>query len=159
MNDIPVAAADLSALVLLAEVSSEDLEGVVRLARRRTLADGDALVEQGEPAAELYWVLTGRIALRARHDGRTTLVATLGPGALLGWSALRDGAVWLTSARAVGATEVVAVPASAILALLAAGGEQSGRLIRVLVAAAASDLDHARLQMLSLGREGVISAG
>lgn len=159
MNESPVAAADLSALALVGEASAEDRAALARQARRRVLADGDALVEQGERAAELYWVVAGRIALRARHEGRTTLVATLGPGALLGWSALRDDAVWLTSARAVGATEVVAVPAAAILALLAAGGEQSSRLIKVLVRAAANDLDQARLQMLSLGREGVISAG
>lgn len=159
MSDRPVTADELTALEFFADLPADTVRTLAAVSRRRTLADGEVLVEQGGNWQAVHWLIGGRIALRMEHAGRQVLVMTLGPGELLGWTALREEPLALTAARAIGPTELVAVPIDALLDLLTGGGPASRLALQRLIGLAAHHLDATRVQLLRLGSEGIISAG
>jgi CRP-like cAMP-binding protein len=154
-----VSPADLSRLGLFEGLSAAELEALARSSVRRVLADGETLVEMGEPISEVHWVEKGQLALRTRHENRWVLVSTLHAGDMLGWSALREDPTALSTARAIGPAVLLSVPAVGLLALLSGGSAQSELLLKRLFGIATQHLDESRAQLLQLGREGVISAG
>ena len=154
-----VSAAELATLPLFEGVELADLETLAQQSARRSLADGETLVEAGDPISEIHWLEKGQLALRVCHDHRLVLVSTLHTGDLLGWSALRQEPTALSTARAIGPAVLISIPASGLLALLAGGSAQSELLLKRLFGIATQHLDESRGQLLQLGREGVISAG
>lgn len=154
-----IKAAELAALPLFEGLTEEDLAPLAAASLRRRLADGETLVELGDPISEVHWLERGQLALRVCHDGRWVLVSSLKPGDLLGWSALREDPTALSTARAIGPAVMVSMPAAGLLDLLAGGSRQSQLLLRRLFGIATQHLDESRAQLLQLGREGVISAG
>jgi len=159
MTTPPVGAADLAALPLFEGLPDDELAGLAAVATRRRLADGEVLFEQGDPAVTLYHVIEGGLVLRAGGNGREVIVDTLGPGDLLGWSAIGDDATTLSAARAVGDTELIEVPVEPIVNLAAGGSRMARVLLRRLLGIAAGHLQASRAQLLQVGREGIISAG
>jgi CRP-like cAMP-binding protein len=154
-----VSAAELAELPLFQGIALTDLEVLASRSSRRSLEDGETLVEMGEPISEVHWLTSGQLALRVRHDHRWVLVSTLHSGDMLGWSALREDPTALSTARAIGPAVLISMPASGLLALLAGGSAQSDLLLKRLFGIATQHLDESRAQLLQLGREGVISAG
>ena len=154
-----VDAAELAGLPLFKGLKPADLEALSETSVRRSLADGETLVEMGSPISEVHWLERGQLALRVRHDHRWVLVSTLHAGDLLGWSALREEPTALSTARAIGPAVLISMPASGLLALMAGGSAQSELLLKRLFGIATHHLDESRAQLLQLGREGVISAG
>jgi CRP-like cAMP-binding protein len=154
-----VSAAELASLPLFEGLAPVDLEELSASSVRRSLADGETLVEMAAPISEVHWLEKGQLALRVRHEHRWVLVSTLQSGDLLGWSALREEPTALSTARAIGPAVLVSMPASGLLALLAGGSAQSELLLKRLFGIATHHLDESRAQLLQLGREGVISAG
>jgi CRP-like cAMP-binding protein len=154
-----IGAAELATLPLFAGLTEAELEPLATASLRRHLADGETLVEMGDPISEVHWLEQGQLALRVRHEGRWVLVSTLHPGDLLGWSALREEPTALSTARAIGPAVMVSMPAAGLLDLLAGGSEHPQLLLRRLFGIATQHLDESRAQLLQLGREGVISAG
>jgi CRP-like cAMP-binding protein len=77
---------------------------------RRTVEEGETLVEQGAEGNELYLVLDGMLAVEV--DGEP--VAEVGPGALLGERALLEGGKRTATLRAATPVRVAVVPADAI---------------------------------------------
>jgi CRP-like cAMP-binding protein len=152
-------AADLARLPLFAGFEPAELEPLATGSVRRQLADGETLVEMGEPISELHWLASGQLGLRVLSEHRWVLVSTLHPGDLLGWSALREEPTALSTARAIGPAVLVSVPAAELMALLTGGSDRSELLLRRLFGFATQHLDESRAQVLQLGREGVISAG
>jgi CRP-like cAMP-binding protein len=150
---------ELARLTLFEGLQPADLEDLSATSVRRILADGETLVEMGEPISEVHWLEHGRLALRVRHDHRWVLVSTLHAGDLLGWSALREEPTALSTARAIGPATLISMPAASLLQLLAGGSAQSELLLKRLFGIATQHLDESRAQLLQLGREGVISAG
>jgi len=159
MNDDPVPVEELARLELFRGLPARLLAPLAASARRRHLADGEVLFEQGQPARSMYAILSGHLALRAAEGERSIIVQTLGPGETLGWSTLRDDATSLTTGRAVGEVELIELPSEQVLDLLASGSAEARVLIRRLFGIAAAHLDAAQSQLHRLGAEGVISGG
>jgi CRP-like cAMP-binding protein len=154
-----VSAAELARLPLFQGLAPVDLQALSQTSVRRALADGETLVEMGDPISEVHWLEKGQLGLRVRHEHRWVLVSTLHAGDLLGWSALREDPTALSTARAIGPAVLVSMPAAELVALLAGGSVQSALLLQRLFGIATQHLDESRAQLLQLGREGVISAG
>ena len=159
MADERVSTADLQGLRLFAGQSEADLGDLAAEAWRRRLADREVLTTRGERPPAVSWIVSGRVALYVEHEGRPVLVMTLGAGDMLGWSLLRDDPVALTTARASGATEVIEMPAERLEEALTSCTATARMLVRRIIGIAASDLDATRMQLLRLGREGIITAG
>ena len=154
-----VGSAELARLPLFEGMAPADLEKLSLTSVRRILADGETLVEMGEPISEVHWLEKGQLALRVRHEHRWVLVSTLHAGDLLGWSALREEPTALSTARAIGPATLISMPAASLLELLAGRSAHSQLLLKRLFGIATQHLDESRAQLLQLGREGVISAG
>jgi CRP-like cAMP-binding protein len=155
----PVSAAELAELPLFEGLALSDLSDLSATSVRRSLTDGETLVEAGAPISEVHWLMKGQLALRTRHENRWILVSTLHAGDMLGWSALREEPTALSTARAIGPALLISMPAAGLLALLAGGSPKSELLLKRLFGIATHHLDESRAQLLQLGREGVISAG
>jgi CRP-like cAMP-binding protein len=154
-----VTADEIGSVSLFEGLPAEDLFALAAVASRRQLGDGEALFEQGQPARTLHVVVGGGLVLRAEADGRSVIVESLRPGDLVGWSAMREDAVTLSTARATGASEVIAIPIDTILDLAAGGSRESARLVRRIVGLAARHLEMSWNQLLQKGSEGVITGG
>ena len=154
-----VEAAELARLPLFEGVDPSDLAALAKTSVRRHLGDGETLVDAGSPISDVHWLEKGQLALRVIYEYRWVLVSTLHAGDMLGWSALREDPTALSTARAIGPATLVSMPASGLLELLAGGSPQSRLLLKRLFGIATLHLDERRVQLLQLGREGVISAG
>lgn len=107
------------------EVSRELMSSGAKLERRKLKQD-DRLVEQGDPADELYLLLDGVLA--AVVDGEE--IAQIGPGAILGESAVVGAGARNATLRACTPARVAVIPAEAIdreaMESLAAGRRREG---------------------------------
>lgn len=92
--------------------SLEDIAGYADLV---SYAPGDVLCEPGQPATSLQVIQTGIVGLYVQRPGRLlNATSLLGPGKVVGHSALFPRARWLQSGRALLQTTVVEVPARLI---------------------------------------------
>jgi CRP-like cAMP-binding protein len=155
----PTTADDLMRVALFSGLPPDELASLAEVSARRRLTDGDVLFEQGQPAQTLYVVVRGGLVLRAEDRGRAVIVDHVRPGDVVGWAAMREDAITLSTARAVGTTEVVAIPVDDIVALAAGGSREAALLVRRIVGLAAQHLEASWKQLLQVGSEGVITAG
>lgn len=158
MTDRPTPDA-LARLRVFTGLTGATLERIAAVAASRHLADGDALYEQGGDPRELFVVTRGRLALRVADGGRWITVQSVEAEDLLGWSALRAGARWLTTARALGRVDVVAIPLATVLDVIEAGGPDARRLAQALFGVGAAHLDAIRQQLQQPARDAIISGG
>ena len=88
---------------LFAGLKEEQLAEVIPLCTQVTALDGEVLFKQGGPATSLYVVETGHVALEMSvFLTHPVLVARVGPGEGLGWSALMEPHVMTLSAKVMG---------------------------------------------------------
>ena len=138
-----IEAAELASLPLFEGLTEAELAPLAAASIRRRLADGETLVEMGDPISEIHWLERGQLA---DHFVRNL-------------KSLSEDPTALSTARAIGPAVMMSVPAAGLLGLLAGGSPHSGLLLRRLFGIATQHLDESRAQLLQLGREGVISAG
>lgn len=137
--------------VLIRELESEVAAPV---APRQPFRRGHTLGRQGEPSERLYLILQGRVMLRRQSlDGSSYAVYLLGPGDVLGESALGASGRWEVTATAVtdGVARVIHRSnirrlaqlrpelIEALMGLLSARVERSYRRFDVLMNSAARD--------------------
>src|SRR4051812_10764035 len=92
----------LASVPLLAMLPADELDHLAALAEPFTLAAGETLFEEGEPAEALYIVATGLVESRKRLPGGRAVTATeQGPGSMFGEMAIIAG-----MPRIVGVTAV-----------------------------------------------------
>ncbi len=78
---------------------------------------------------------------------------------LLGWSALREDPRWLTTCRAIGQAELIAMPLTDVLDVIEAGGPDARLLAQRLFSIGAAHLNSIRAQLQPQGREAIITGG
>lgn len=149
----------LAGLKVFAGLGRPALERFAAVASARALADGSTLFEQGGEPRDLYVVTKGRIALRIADGERWITVQSVEAEDILGWSALREGARWLTTARALGLVEVIAIPLSAVLDIIEGGGPDARLLAQRLFGIGAAHLDAIRQQLQQPVTDAIITGG
>jgi CRP-like cAMP-binding protein len=100
----------------------------------RPLVRGDVLFQAGDPAAELYLMVRGRVAIAISNpiDHRETVVSLMEPGDLFGELALLDNGSRSAMARALEPTEVLAIPYAATRAALTSNPQMLWGVTRLL---------------------------
>lgn len=92
-----------------AGLDADDLALVSGCATNVSLAAGEFLFHEGEPADRFFVVRRGRVAIEVHAPGAGTVVVdTADAGDVVGWSWLVPPYRWLFDARAVEATGAVA---------------------------------------------------
>lgn len=116
---------------LFAQLDPDTMATVAGHVDRRILERNDVLFVEADEPAELFVVVTGRIAIANRsEDGRESLVALMEAGDLFGEMPLFDGGSRSAEARALESSEVLAIPYAPLRALY----EQRPELLWVVVA-------------------------
>lgn len=109
----------LAGVALFEGLRDEAIGAVAEAGASRHLERGDLLFRQGEPADELFVVRSGRLAIATRSiDGRESMVALMEAGDLFGEMSLFDGRGRSADARALEASEVLAIPFAPVKAAL-----------------------------------------
>ena len=108
----------------------EELRGRTELHKFRR---GEVVCSRGEIATELYIVFSGRVAIAARAtDGRESVVAVLGPGALFGELPLFDDGMRSADVRAVTTVHLISIPFDDVRAMLREHPETLWAVVRIL---------------------------
>jgi len=108
----------LEGFELFTGLTEQQLQLLTPFARQENVAPGTVFSREGQRAQFLYLVEQGRVALElavSRPDGghtRPTVLAILGPGQALGWSALVEPFILTASARALDPCRLVALEAA-----------------------------------------------
>jgi len=122
---------------------------VARLAERVEAKAGSVLFHEGDPATEVYFLLSGRISLGMRVAQRELLVLTLHAGEMTGWSGLLPhGRV--ATARVLDDAALLRFDGQALLDACEADHELGYRVMRHLFGDLARRLHDTRLQLMDV---------
>lgn len=125
----------MAALASTSELVS--LDGFARLAAlgsRRTFANGEQLMRQGEEAATLYLILSGEVTVVREHAALSmpVVLASLGPGEVVGEMGLLDGDRRSATVTAAEDTVTAEVGADDVARIVAEHPQIYGALVKVL---------------------------
>jgi signal transduction histidine kinase len=110
----------LRRVTLFADLPEADLEALYRRAEPVTLAAGEWLIHEGDVGEALFAVLEGAIEITKQSDRQEVVLATRGPGEVIGEMALLDQTPRTASARATQTTRVLKIGKEAFKQVLAA---------------------------------------
>jgi CRP-like cAMP-binding protein len=112
---------------------------------------GTVLFRENAQNDQLMIIWVGRVALDMHVTGRGDIrILSLGPGDVVGWSALLGGGRMTTSATALEDTQVVSFSASALLTACASNHSFGYFLMNKVAESLAGRLLDTRLQLLDL---------
>lgn len=115
-------------------IDEELLADVADYAVRRTLERGDTLFTMGDLPDAMYVVLSGRIAIvTTAADGRDSVISLMEEEDLFGEMGLFDGRGRSAGARALEASEVLAVPYGPVRRLYEERPDHLWRVVSMLV--------------------------
>jgi CRP-like cAMP-binding protein len=86
--------------------TDEERKHIERLGRVRHLAEGDFLIKAGDNDSTVYTVEDGHLHILGIRDGKSSIVATVGPGDVLGEVSFVDDSPRTASVKADEATIV-----------------------------------------------------
>jgi hypothetical protein len=96
---------------LFSGLGPDDLAAVIEAAEDRAFQRGDVIFTEGDESTELFVVTSGRVAIANKSvDGRESMVALMERGDLFGEMPLFDGLTCSAEARALEASDVMAIP-------------------------------------------------
>jgi CRP/FNR family transcriptional regulator, cyclic AMP receptor protein len=112
------ATALLASSDLFSTLDPDDLTKLAGLARPHRCSRNQVIFREGDEAAEVFVIRSGRVAIAKQSpDGRESLVALMEGGDLFGEMALFDEEPRSAQARALEASELLAVPFAPIRAM------------------------------------------
>jgi CRP/FNR family transcriptional regulator, cyclic AMP receptor protein len=120
-------------------------------ATAREYAAGELLFREGEAAEAFHLIFEGKVALEiAAADRERLTIQTVGPRDVVGWSWLVPPNRWRFDARALKATQTLAVESGALLAAFDARPEDGYAFLRRLVPVIGERLEMARIQIVNI---------
>jgi CRP-like cAMP-binding protein len=123
----------LSRSALFSSLDGAVLHEVAGAAVPCSYSRNELVFSEGDEASQLYVVCSGRVAIGTRSlDGRSSLVALMEPGDLFGEMGLFDGEPRSADARALEASDLVAIPYPAVRRPLEERPEQLWEVVALL---------------------------
>jgi len=134
-------------------LDEHEIKALAILAEEEQYEAGAIIFHEGDPAANLYLVLEGRVEMTMNtisKGKRPAGVMTVGPGEVFGWSSLVEPYLLTASARCNTRVRAIAIPAPGLRALMAVSCELGFRLMQKACQIASGRLRATRVQLLSL---------
>ena len=122
---------DLRGLALFSGLAPEPYDRLVAGATLLTLAPGDVLVEEGQPGDCVYVLLSGQVDIYKRSGNRDLVIATRGPGEIIGELAVIEGGYRAASARAREETRALKISGQLFEETLLPSPEVAPRLLKI----------------------------
>jgi CRP-like cAMP-binding protein len=139
----------LDGIPAFAGTTPEARRRVASLADRVDASAGSILFHEGDPATEVYFLVSGRVSLGMRMGDREMLVLTLRAGEMTGWSGLLPhGRV--ATARVVDDAVLLRFEGQALLDACEADHELGYRVMKDLFGDLARRLHDTRLQLVDM---------
>ena len=100
---------ELRAFKIFEELNDRELETVAKIAKTETLGVGARLTEFGTPASRLYLVREGSVTVMmpAGPAGKEIPVDEIGPGDVIGWSAITGPFLYTASTECSQASTLI----------------------------------------------------
>jgi CRP-like cAMP-binding protein len=141
----------LSELTFAKGLPPRAMEALATMATLETVAEWEVLFREGAQCHDLFLAQSGFFALDMYVPARGHVtILTVGPGELLGWSALLGGGLMTATATAVEESRVITLPGDKLRMLCQVDHEFGNSLMRHLAVALAQRLLATRLQLLDL---------
>ncbi|MEX0629396.1 MAG: ATP-binding protein [Chloroflexota bacterium] len=151
-------AEQLRATPLFAELADEYLERLAGHTQPLHLAPGEYLIQEGDPAEDLYVVVAGELEITKRSGNADVYLNRVGPGSIQGEIAGLERGQRMASVRAVDQVEVLRIPSAALGDLLTAGPDAVLALIRTITGRLRG-MEEALRQREKLAGLGTLAAG
>lgn len=159
-----ITAAELKTVVFFQSLGEPELEQLVALCRIVEMAESEVIFREGEPAAALYAVLDGKVALYRDAVGRPTqLIERLEAGEIFGEIGLFDGSARNSSAQASEAGHLLCFDRQPLLdfldehPLLTLRLQMAAARRHSLNVAAALDLSRRQVMRIKVGQQVVLT--
>lgn len=140
--------------------SALDEKGLTRVAKGATEIEarpGTTLFVRGDPCVGLYAVISGRVKLAMpATDGGEKVVALLGPGQILGESAMFLEEPHLVSAETLGPAKLVLVSRDTVLTCMKRDPGFAGAMVKTLSGHLSELLGHIESSTMHSGTQRVI---
>ena len=145
----------LQYMELTRSLEPKHLEKLAGMAFEATFSKGETIFSEGDLGDALYLIRTGRAAVETYvpGQGRVTIL-TVGPGQLLGWSALFPNKHKTASSQALMDTQVIALSASQLRAACQEDCELGYAVIWRIAELVANRLKATRLQLIDVFAPG-----
>lgn len=115
----------------------------------REVAPGEVLFREGDVPEDVFLVISGSVALDVNTpSGISRRILAVGPGEVLGWSALLEQTQMTATATALAAGKVAQIKTSELLTICARNPRFGYELLRRTALALAARLSATRLQLL-----------
>jgi signal transduction histidine kinase len=123
----------LRATPIFAEVSDEHLQRLAEQAIPMSLREGDFLIREGDPADDMFVIVSGEFDVTKRSGTSEIPLARVGPGAIQGELAALERGKRNASVQAVTDAEVLRIPYLAVRELLSGGPDAALSIIRTVI--------------------------
>jgi signal transduction histidine kinase len=150
--------AALRAAPLFAEVDDGPLARLADDAEPIHLKAGDPLIREGDPAEELYIVVSGEFEIRKRSGNTEVALTRVGPGSVQGEIAAFEKGRRMASVYALGEAEALRLPFESVRAMLGADPDVATALLRT-VTSRLRGMEEALRQREKLAALGTLAAG
>jgi CRP/FNR family cyclic AMP-dependent transcriptional regulator len=140
----------LQEIPFLSEMQPEHLKEIAEIANLRELPAGAIVFREGDLANYLYLVMSGNVSLEFCAAGAgCKQILTLGPGELLGWSALFNQSRYTARARIVQPTRLLEIEVSHLTEMCHRDYQFGYELMRRTALALARRLSATRMQLVN----------
>ena len=141
----------LGTIEFLRDLEPKHLEILSSMATEVSFVEDEIVFREGSIGDQLYLIQQGQIAIEVYSSGRTgTIILTVGPGQLLGWSSLFSGKHKTAKGRAVTPTQAIAIDAKKLRAACEADHDLGYLLGWRVAEVIANRLKATRMQLLDV---------
>jgi CRP-like cAMP-binding protein len=141
----------LRSIEFLRDLESEHLETLSGMAKEVTFEEDEIIFREGSIGEQVYLIQQGQVAIEVYSSGRTgTIILTVGPGQLLGWSSFFSGKHKTAKSRAVTPTRAIAIDAPKLRAACEADHDLGYLLGWRVAEVIANRLKATRMQLLDI---------
>jgi CRP/FNR family cyclic AMP-dependent transcriptional regulator len=133
----------------LHDLDNEHLMQIANVTRMRDVGVGEVLFREGDVPQDVFLVVSGSVALDiATHGGGKRRIMAVGPGEILGWSALLEQTQMTATATAMAPGKVAQINTHQLLSICKHNSRFGYELLRRTSLALAARLSATRLQLL-----------
>ena len=141
----------LRELRFLHGIAEDHLQQLAEIAELKDFDEEDVLFREGEPAEDMFLVVYGSVSVEICSTGvGCKRILTVGPGELLGWSALLEQSRLTATARALKMTRLVELNAGKLLTICERDPLFGFEIMRRTALALAKRLSATRMQLIDV---------
>ncbi len=140
-------------------IDDDHLRKLAQVARMVELEEGKVIFREGEPASNIFLIVSGTVSLEICSPGvGCRRVLTAGPGELLGWSPVLEQVRLTSTARAITPVQLIEINGGQVIAMCEHDARFGYTFMRRSALALAKRLNATRLQLLDIFGQQMPSA-